>query len=90
MFCSCLRQRDVVAQHGHMMDYFGPTCTSDTDLQYVKQMMGDKWQPIDWSCIGSAQQMLEQQKLDQQHQRSMIRVPPPPHLKYGLSPGFVA
>ena len=64
-----------------MMAYFGPTCTPDTDQEYVKQLMGNKWQPVDWSCIGSAHQMLVQQKQDQQYQRRMIRPPPPPDLK---------
>lgn len=75
----CLRQKDVAAQHAQMMDYFGPTCTPDTDVEYVKQIMGDKWQPVDWSCIGSAQQMQEQHRLDTQH--LMMQIPPPPDPK---------
>lgn len=80
--CSCLRQKNVAQQHAQMMDYFGPTCTPDTDQESVKQMMGNKWQPVDWSCIGSAQQMQVQQKQEQQYQQSVTRAPPPPHLKY--------
>lgn len=77
---SCLRQKNVAQQHAQMMDYFGPTCTPDTDQESVKQMMGNKWQPVDWSCIGSAQQMQVQQKQEQQYQQSVTRAPPPPHL----------
>lgn len=80
--CSCLRQKDIDAQHAQMMEYFGPACTPDTDQDYVKQLMADKWQPVDWSCIGSAQQALEQHRQDQQHQQQLMRAPPPPDLKY--------
>ena len=82
LVCSCLRQKNVAQQHAQMMDYFGPTCTPDIDQEEVKQMMGDRWHPMDWSCIGSAQQAFEQQKQDQQYQQSMFRPPPPPDLKY--------
>ena len=79
VLCRCLHQKDVATQHAQMLDYFGPTCTPDTDIEYVKQIMGDRWQPIDWSCIGSVQQVQQQHRLDQQH--VTMHIPPPPDPK---------
>ena len=76
MICRCLRQKDVAAQHAQMLDYFGPTCTPDTDTEYVRKIMGDRWQPVDWSCIGTVQQVQQQHRLDKQH--AMMHIPPPP------------
>jgi len=73
----CLRQKDIATQHAQMMDYFGPTCTADADVESVKSIMGDKWQPVDWSsCMSNAHQLQEQQRLE--HLRILAQIPPPP------------
>jgi len=73
----CLRQKNIVAQHAQMMDYFGPTCTADADVESVKSIMGDKWQPVDWSsCMSNAHQLQEQHRLE--HLRILAQIPPPP------------
>lgn len=60
-----------------MMDYFGPTCTAHVDVEPVKSIMGDKWQPVDWSsCMSNAHQLQEQQRLE--HLRILAQIPPPP------------
>jgi len=72
-----LRQKNVAAQHAQMMDYFGPTCTADADVESVKSIMGDKWQPVDWSsCMSNAHQLQEQHRLE--HLRILAQIPPPP------------
>ena len=73
----CLRQKNVAAQHAQMMDYFGPTCTADVDVESVKSIMGDRWQPVNWSsCMSNAHQLQEQQRLE--HLRILAQIPPPP------------
>ena len=71
-------QQDVGAQHTQMMDYFGPTCTAETDEEYVKGLMGARWIPQDWSCIGTSQQIQLQHRKDVQHQQQLLHIPPPP------------
>ena len=71
-------QQDVAAQHTQMMDYFGPTCTAAADEEYVKGLMGARWIPQDWSCIGTSQQLHVQHRKDVQHYQQQLHIPPPP------------
>ncbi|DBB10253.1 TPA: hypothetical protein ACH3X3_001818 [Trebouxia sp. C0006] len=83
----CLRQKNVAVQHAQMMDYFGPTCTADADVESVKSIMSDKWQPVDWSsCMSNAHQLQEQHRLE--HLRILAQIPPPPDPRDSKEPVY--